>query len=164
MLLDVRNDSSKHAHHQPMRAIGGGAGETRELSCFVCAPSPTGLYEMRQSFLYWRGRSSRCKSSLYYKNGEAAADPVCSPLRTLVAKRHGVTYPYLPLNPSSRSSSPSRHHPSSPTYPADPRLLRDRRLIPFLRSLVYTAPPPNQRVAETRIRPATRGRPACAES
>ena len=31
-LLEVRNDSSKHAHHAPMRAIGGGAGETR-TSC-----------------------------------------------------------------------------------------------------------------------------------
>jgi stress-induced morphogen len=29
-VLEIRNDSSKHAHHAPMRAINGGAGETRK--------------------------------------------------------------------------------------------------------------------------------------
>lgn len=30
ILIRVTNDSSKHAHHSAMRAIGGGGGETRK--------------------------------------------------------------------------------------------------------------------------------------
>jgi len=31
-LIRISNDSSKHAHHTAMRAIGGGGGETREFA------------------------------------------------------------------------------------------------------------------------------------
>lgn len=29
-LIRISNDSSKHSHHAPMKAIGGGGGETRK--------------------------------------------------------------------------------------------------------------------------------------
>jgi hypothetical protein len=39
VLIRVQNDSSKHAHHSAMRAIGGGGGETRE-PCLSDSPGP----------------------------------------------------------------------------------------------------------------------------
>jgi hypothetical protein len=38
-LIRISNDSSKHAHHTAMRAIGGGGGETRKSNSDPWTPS-----------------------------------------------------------------------------------------------------------------------------
>ncbi|ORX34037.1 bola-like protein-domain-containing protein [Kockovaella imperatae] len=46
-LLEIQNDSSKHSHHAPMKAIGGGSGETH-FSLTLVSPQFDGLTSIKR--------------------------------------------------------------------------------------------------------------------
>lgn len=125
MLLDVRNDSSKHAHHAPMKAIGGGSGESR--MSFRTYPSPTDTTWFFQS---WRHIYPHHLAS-FPKPGEFLRSAI---LALFLLQLHIATICVPVLTR---------------------RLFRNNRLTIIHRCTQYKTPSTSQRPVQRRVRHAT---------